>query len=247
MRTVWLVLALAAAGLPVRGAVGSAAGPVVTVDYSNPGLAPSHWTLTIHPDGSGHFRSERSVVAAGDKGNTQGNTRKNRQADIQESTQESAGRLDAPNVDRDVMVSAEFAERVFQTAREHKLFNMGCESHLKVAFQGWKKLSYSGPEGEGSCEFNYSKDKDIQALGDSLAAVAGTILEGARLETLLQYDRLGLDREMEYLVAAAGDGRVQQVSTIKEILQRLAEDPEVLERVRKRARVLLASAGNSGQ
>ena len=110
-----------------------------------------------------------------------------------------------------MQVSAEFAERVFQTVRQHNLFNADCESHMKVAFQGWKKLSYSGPEGVGSCAFNYSKDKEIQALGDSLVSVAGTILEGARLEMLLQHDRLGLDSEMEYPVgglegwARAGD------------------------------------------
>ncbi len=36
-----------------------------------------------------------------------------------------------------------------------------CESHAKVAFQGWKKLIYSGPEGEEVCEFNYSKDQQF--------------------------------------------------------------------------------------
>jgi hypothetical protein len=122
------------------------------------------------------------------------------------------------------------------------LFNSDCESHSKVAFQGWKKLSYKGPDGAGSCTFNYSKDKEIQWLGESLVAVAGAIEEGARLETLLQHDRLGLDKEMEYLTEAAGDGRVQQIGTIRGILERLAEDPEVMERVRKRARVLLARA-----
>jgi hypothetical protein len=53
------MLALAALGLPVRGEVGTAAGPVLQVDYSNPGLSPAHWTLTLRPDGSGHFHSER--------------------------------------------------------------------------------------------------------------------------------------------------------------------------------------------
>jgi hypothetical protein len=113
---------------------------------------------------------------------------------------------------------------------------------MKVAFQGWKKLTYSGPDGAGSCTFNYSKDKQIQELGESLVAVAGAIVEGARLETLLQHDRLGLDKEMEYLVEATGDGRVRQIGTIQGILQRLADDPEVMDRVRKRARQLLARA-----
>jgi hypothetical protein len=196
-------------------------GPVFQVDFSNPGLTPAHWTLTLHPDGSGHFRSERGNATA-----------------------EGAGELEAPNVDRDIRLSARFAEHVFETAQRHKLFGGDCESHMKVAFQGWKKLRYSGPEGQGVCEFNYSKDKEIQALGDALVSVATTVLEGARLESLLQHDRLGLDHEMEYLVEAAADGRVQQLGSIREILVRLAEDPGVMERVRKRARALLARAEN---
>jgi hypothetical protein len=139
-------------------------------------------------------------------------------------------------------VSASFAERVFQTARNQKWFSEECESHMKVAFQGWKKLSYSGPGGQGSCEFNYSREKEIQELGDSLVAVAATILEGAKLETLLLHDRLGLDKEMEYLIDASGDGRVQQIGAIRGILERLAEDPGVMERVRKRATALLRKA-----
>jgi len=139
-------------------------------------------------------------------------------------------------------LSAGFAERVFQAARDHKWFNVDCESHVKVAFQGWKKFSYSGPEGQGVCTFNYSKNKEIQALGDSLMSVVGTILTGARLEMLLQHDPLGLDSEMEYLVQAVRDGRAQQICVIRGILVRLEEDPGVMDRVRKRARVLLAGA-----
>ena len=113
---------------------------------------------------------------------------------------------------------------------------------MKVAFQGWKKLTYNGPDGAGSCTFNYSKDKQIQTLGESLVAVAGAIVEGARLETLLQHDKLGLDKEMEYLMEATEDGRVQQICTIRGILERLVDDPDVMERVRKHAKLLLARA-----
>ena len=217
MRAAQIALALVALAMPVWG---QAVGAVVEATYSNPGTSPPQWTLILHPDGSGHFHSEL--------GSTQ-------TAGMQTA--------DAPNVDRDIQVSDAFAGRVFAAASHHKWFSTDCESHLKVAFQGWKKLSYSGPDGHGSCVFNYSKDKEIQALGDSLVAVAGTIVEGARLEMLLQYDRLGLDKETEYLVEAVGDGRAQQLGTIREILERLAGDEGVMDRVRKRARVLLARAG----
>jgi hypothetical protein len=216
-------LALAAAALALSTPAGSAqaadAGTVIVVDYANPGLTPAHWVLRISPDGSGHFRSERG----------------NAQVDVAEG-------FEPANVDRDIRVSAEFAGHVFQLAHRHNLFNAPCESHLKVAFQGWKKVSYSGPEGSGACTFNYSKDKEMQWLGESMVATAGTIVEGARLETLLQHDRLGLDREMEFMMDAAKDGRLMEFSTIREILERLAADPEVLDRVRKRARTLLTRA-----
>jgi hypothetical protein len=210
-----LAVCLLAVSLPALGA----AGPVLEVDFSNPGLTPAHWVLTISPDGNGHFRSERGSAPMDP---TQG--------------------FEAANVDRDIKVSAGFAEHVFEAVHQHNNLSSECESHMKVAFQGWKKLTYSGPDGGGSCTFNYSKDRQIQMLGESLVAVAGTIVEGARLETLLQHDRLGLDKEMDYLMEAAGDGRVQQIGAIRGILERLADDTEVMERVRKHARQLLAHA-----
>jgi hypothetical protein len=214
------VLAIALPGLgDARANAVAEAGPVVELDYSNPGLTPGHWVLTLSPDGSGHFRSERGNAPA-----------------------DPSQGFEAANVDRDIKVSAQFAGHVFEAVHQHSNLNSACESHMKVAFQGWKKLTYSGADGVESCTFNYSKDKQIQMLGESLVAVAGAIVEGARLETLLQHDRLGLDREMEYLVEATGDGRVQQICTIRGILERLAGDEEVMDRVRKRARQLLAHA-----
>jgi len=211
----WIGAALLALALPALGN----AGTMVELDFSNPGLAPAHWVLTLSPDGSGHFRSERGNAPA-----------------------DPSQGFEAANVDRDIKVSAQYAGHVFEVIHLHSNLRSECESHMKVAFQGWKKLTYSGPDGAGSCTFNYSKDKQIQLLGESLVAVAGAIVEGARLEILLQHDRLGLDKEMEYLMEAAGDGRVQQICAIRGILQRLADDPEVMERVRKRARQLMARA-----
>jgi hypothetical protein len=194
--------------------------PVVQMEFSHPDVSPSHWTLIIHPDGSGHFNSER----------------KNKTAETTRS-------LDAPDIDREIRLSKDFAAHVFTVARQRNGFRMDCESPQKVAFMGWKKLSYSGSEGHGACQFNYSTDKEIQALGASLIAVAGTIIEGARLEMLLQHDRLGLDQEMQVLIEDADAGRAQQLFLIRRVLEQLAEDPGVLERVRKRAKLLLAKAG----
>ena len=159
MRASWL--AAAAFVLAVQVQAAPPASPVVRVDFSNPELSPPQWTLVLHADGSGHFRSQMgSTPRAGMK------------------------EIEAPNVDRDIQLSKDFAGRVFAAAQSHKWFDLSCESHLKVAFEGWKTFAYEGPLGRGSCTFNYSRDKELQSLGESMQAVAETILEGARLEVL---------------------------------------------------------------
>ena len=213
VRTATLALALLALALPALADAGS----TVEMEYSNPGLIPAHWVLTLHADGNGHFRSERGNAPV-----------------------DPSQGFEPANIDRDFQVSAEYAAHVFATVHQARNLSSDCESHLKVAFQGWKRLSYSGPDGNGSCRFNYSKDKQIQSLGESLVAVASTVVEGARLEILLEHDRLGLDKEMDYILEASSDGRVQQIGAIRPILERLADDPAVMERVRKHAKALLA-------
>ena len=213
MRALLLAVAAIVVILPTHGEPGSE----LRVDFANPALIPPIWTLVIHADGSAHFHSDQGTSVA-----------------------PPGPRIEPVTVDRDVQLSQEFAARVFETVHRHKLFNEGCESHLKVAFQGWKKLTYTGPDGNGSCQFNYAKDRDIQSLGESTVAVASTILEGARLELLRQHDPLGLDKEMGYLLEASEDGRLQQICAIRGILQRLEDDPDVMERVRRQARTLLA-------
>ena len=115
---------------------------------------------------------------------------------------------------------------------------------MKVAFQGTKHLSYAGPEGSGSCEFNYSKDKEIQALGESFLAVETTVISGARLEKLVQHDRLGVDQELENLVSAAHEGNAIEMGAIAETLSKIAGDEQVLERARRKARLLLSTSQN---
>ena len=185
-----------------------------------PDSTPRNGLSSLHPDGSGHFHAE-------------GGNKPSNESDM----------VLPAKVDRDVTLSRDFADHVFQTVHDKGIRSGKCESHLKVAFQGTKKISYSGPDGEWGCEFNYSSVKEIQELGDSFVAVGSTLIEGARLELLLQHDPLGLDKAMQYIVEASDDGRMQQICAIRGILERLQDDPHVMERVRKRARMLLARSG----
>ena len=191
----------------------------VEIEFTNVKLLPPHWVLKLTADGSGYFDADRGNPSP-----------------------EDANQILVGEIHRPVQLSVAFAAKVFETARQKKLFTFPCESHMKVAFQGTKHLSYSGPDGHGECEYNYSKDKDIEALGESLLAVANTVVFGARLEKLLQHDRLGLDKAMEDLVTAVHDKNALEMSAIQATLQRIATDDQVLERARKRARLLLDQA-----
>ncbi len=217
MRFAGLALLAMLTALPARGD----SDRVVRVDYSNPGLYPAQWSLVLHADGRGHFHAE-------------GGTK----------PKDTEDTMEPAKIDRDVTLSGDFTNHVFETMREKRILQGNCESHLKVAFQGLKKISYSGPDGEGGCEFNYSSNKQIQGLGESLVGVGSTLIEGARLELLLQHDPLGLDKAMQYIVEASEDGRLQQICAIRDILERLQDDPHVMDRVRKRARLLLARSGS---
>ena len=191
------------------------------VDFRDERQTPTHWVLKLNPDGSGSFDTD-----GGNDAHPDGSENHRRTTCI--------GRL---------QLSAALTGKVFATARGRKrYFAFPCESHFKVAFQGTKRFSYSGPEGSGSCEFNYSKDKEIEDLQNSLLAVETTILCGARLEKLLQHDRLGLDEELGNLTMWAKDGSAQEMGAIRETLTRIASDEEVMDRARKKARWLLTQA-----
>lgn len=217
MKLVWLAL-LACALTPF--ASGEAEG-TVKVEFSNPGLYPAQWTLVLKPDGTGHFHAEGG-----------------------EKPKDPDATIIPAKIDRDVTLSSEFTDRIFHTVHDPQVLHNKCESRMKVAFQGLKKISYSGPDAEGWCEFNYSSNKQIEELGDSVVAVASTLIEGARLELLYQHDPLGLDKAIQYVVEASDDGRLQQICAIRGILERLEEDPRILDRVRRRAKLLLAKAGS---
>ncbi|MDE3201630.1 MAG: hypothetical protein KGN79_12000 [Acidobacteriota bacterium] len=211
MRPLFALLAVLSLSL-----VSAASPATVRVEYSNPGITPSSWTLVLHPDGSGHFTSNPGAASKTD--------------------------MEVPAIDRPIQLDQAFVQKVFVVASSHTVMTGTCESHEKVAFQGWKTITYEDGGTSSSCKFNYSKDKQIQSISEALLGVATTIIEGQRLEMLLLHDPLGLDKEMGFLVDASADGRVRQICAIRTILQQLQANQSVMERVRKRAQILLIKA-----
>jgi hypothetical protein len=198
---------------------------VIRVEFTNAALSPSHWILEMHPDGRAHFHSDFRAF---------------------DPNKDDPSLTNMPVIDSDIHLTPEFVQLFFSTARERHFFNIQCEAHNKVAFQGYKKITYSGPDGRGSCLYNFSTDKRLQDIGDSAIALAASIVEGIKLKSLAAHDRLGLDREMEFVTDAVKDGRMQQIGVIHDELESLASDDSLLERVRRRARLILTKLALNG-
>jgi hypothetical protein len=216
MRFAAVVLVLCLAGAAsAQTPTGPASRAHIRFTVENPQLEPAIYSLEIFEDGTGSY----TVSAPG------------------QSVSVSAG--------REVRVHDPLLSRVFKTARGHHFFAMNCESpQSNIALTGKKTLAYAGPDGEGSCTFNYSKEPAINQATAELMNVAYTLSEGTRLEAEHVHDRLSLDGELEALQDAAREHRALGLENIAPELQSIAEDDAVMERARTRARALLSEAAS---
>jgi hypothetical protein len=214
----WAILPfLSVPGGPLVAAQ-SATQAQIRFTYENPKLQPPKYMVTVGDDGSGHFNSEGG-------GPTDGQT------------------MSSEPQDRPIHISKALREAMFTTARKNKLFAISCDDGGKnIAFQGNKTLEYEGPEGKGSCMYNWSKNAQIDKLTDQFEAIAATLDEGGKLQRQYEHGRLSLDAEIEVLEQMVHDGRAIELENIAPILQKLAGDEAVLQRVQRRARALLQEA-----
>ena len=204
----------AAQASPV-GVDGKVGGARVSFLFDRPGLPTPHFLMTVREDGSGRYQADEAAEGG------------------------SAGQ----HVDRTIALSATTTAKIFAAARAQHDFNVVCESKIKhLANTGSKTLTYAGPDGAGSCVYNYSEIKDVQALTDIFLATAFTLDEGRKLEFKKRFDRLGLDAEMAALAHAAEQKQAVELGTIAGVLTGIANDTELMERVRLRAAKLLEQA-----
>jgi hypothetical protein len=143
-------------------------------------------------------------------------------------------------IDRPISLSPEMTAKIFSTARSLNHFDMFCGTKAKnIADTGKKTLTYTAPDGTGSCTYNYSDDKSVTMLTNQFYAIAYTMDVGRRLDFERRFDRLGLDAEMLSLEHAVQEKNALELGNIAPTLQRIADDGEAMQRVRQRAAKLL--------
>lgn len=192
----------------------SRAGLSLTMSYDRPGLPVPHWEFSIHPDGSAVYISKHAA--------------------------ESVGVVDTPV--RFTLSRTGAAKLAGWMAQSNSL--QPCETRTKnLARMGDKVLVYRADSGaESRCAFNYTDNKALAAASQYLISASYTLEEGATIDRLHRYDRLGLDPVLIRLAAAAKDGKAPELGAIRPALQGLVADDAVLERVRARASQLLVLA-----
>jgi hypothetical protein len=150
------------------------------------------------------------------------------------------GQSGAAQIDAPITIDSGLREQLFAAARHSHFFAVECQmKHSHVAFTGQKTFAYNGPEGSGSCTFNYARDQQLDQLGEQLEAVVTTLGDGEHLAVLLAHDKLGLDAAVEQLAAAQTAGQALDLGNIAPVLRAIAADDGVLDHTRVLARSLL--------
>jgi hypothetical protein len=202
---------------------------VLVFEFDHPQLAVPRYTITVHADGSGSYRAvykpERPKYAS--------------------PSQVVQPGSDAPVV-RTLMLSAATTAKLFEAARTAGHFQGACESKAgNVAFTGTKTLSYTAPGEHGSCAFNYTENKPVDEFTKMMQGIAYTLDDGRLLQQHHRFDRLALDADLINLADAVRTGRAQELENIAPVLRAVADDAQVLERVRSRARKLLEQSASA--
>lgn len=226
-RVCWAVL-LALCGVAAAQDSAPAAKPAsptagkrqVSFTFDRKGVLVSHYRLVVHEDGSGVYEGNEIPMA----------------------TAYGRPASDAAQPFKHVItISPATSQKIFSAAEKLNRFGVPCASKLKnIAETGTKTLMYEGSDGNGSCTYNYSENKDVESLTETFQGIAETLDTGRRLDQLHRFDRLGLDAAMKSLADEVSAGRALEIGTIARSLRSIASDTEVMARVRGRASTLLS-------
>ncbi len=193
--------------------------------FVNPALSPASYRIDFDSTGLGHYHSDPGPSSAPD----------------------AAGTIPAP-FDQQIEIRSPLREQLLAVAHGRRFLSGECESRQhKVAFTGQKTLIYEGPEGHGSCTFNWSQDAQLMKAADAFIAVSQTLEQGRRLRLSYLHDRLSLDAELETLANGVKAGTALELENIAPELEAIASDSAIMKRAQTRAASLLSATPGAAQ
>jgi hypothetical protein len=144
------------------------------------------------------------------------------------------------------VVSQATRARIFELAKKLHYFKGDYEYHKgRLANTGAKTLYYTDEKTNNSTTYNYSSNQDIQEVTKLFQGISTTLEFGRRLQYYYDHQKLGLDDELKRMDQMANEGQLDELQAVTPILQKIADDPQVMHIDKQHAQHLLQMASAS--
>jgi len=208
---VWLAFWLAC--LPLGAQTQQPAVPTVTFTCDFPHSEPDHYVISVSDDGKSAYDSDSKLSP---------------EAEAEDSFHS------------DFTVSQAGRARVFDLARRANYFEGEIDSKKKnLASTGTKTLTYKDGQKNTRASYNYSPVAAVEELTAFFQALSTTLEFGHRLDYYLRYQKLALDEELKKMEEMSNSHQLEEISAVAPVLQKILDDPTVINVVRARAQRLL--------
>ncbi len=138
------------------------------------------------------------------------------------------------------VASGETARKIFELSRNTNYFQGSFDyTAHRIANMGSKTLGYRDRTKNTETKYNWSENAGIQNLTNLFEGISSVLESGQRIEMKRRFDPLGLDAELKIVEDAMKKGEIPELHAIASVLQKVADDPQVMNIARERARRLL--------
>lgn len=187
-----------------------------------PSADPQWFELVIHPDGSAKYRSLPHRDTKPEQGDP------------------------APDpYELSFTLSPRSVRSVFGLAPGLLRFQ-GSLDKTKVAFTGTKTLRYEDGDAVSSAiSYNYSSSPELAGLTNLMQSISESIQFSQTLQLQLRFDKLGVDSTLRGAEETASVRPFQEPQLLESVLQRIVNDPAIMNIARERARRILQAASNA--
>jgi len=143
------------------------------------------------------------------------------------------------------VISEATARRIFTLAESLHYFegDWDFKKH-RIADTGRKILLYSDSTRNHHTTYNWSENRAVQELTDIFQGISSTQEAAYELNRLRRYDRLGLNHQLQRMEDLAKNGWLRELQVIAPLLEKLANDREIMHIARQRAQRLLQLAAS---
>ncbi len=129
--------------------------------------------------------------------------------------------------------------RIFQIAGALNHFPGNFETRAKIAQTGKKTLTFRQGDKENKTTLNFSDNPQMNELISMFQKMSTTFEIAQKLDYDMRFDKLGLDRDLKSLVQLDKDRQLAELQVIASTLERIANDPSLMNIAREKAKQLL--------